>query len=157
MRLQRRSKPYWIELGYGVAHLVRPLSSAMTAALRAKATRLSREMLEADEAERLADLIDVEGLEDEEIIAGLSEMYFATALARAATMEWRGWEDEAGEPLPLTERNIAAAMRQPFMAQAFLTSYLAPDQALVDEGNGSAPPPNGTTGVARNTAQAAVN
>lgn len=157
MRLQRRSKPYWIELGYGVAHLVRPLSSAMTAALRAKAARLSREMLEAEEAERLAELIDVDGLEEEEIISGLSEMYFATALARAATIEWRGWEDDAGEALPLTERNIAAAMRQPFMAQAFLTSYLAPDQLLADEGNGSAPPPNGTTAAARNTAQAAVN
>lgn len=136
MKLQRRTKPYWIDLGYGVAHKVRPLSSAMTASLRAKAVRLSREMLEAEEAERLADLIDVEGLGEDEIISGLSEMYFATALARAATIEWRGWEDEAGEPLPLTERNIAAAMRQPFIAQAFLTAYLAPEQLLAEEGNG---------------------
>ena len=136
LRLNTRKEPYWIELGYGVAHKVRPLSTAMTGSIRAKADGLSRAMLETDEAERLAGIVDVEGLSEEDILAGLSEMYMAILLAQAATVEWRGWLDEAGAPVPLTADAVAAAMRQPFMARLFLAKYLAPYGEVIAEGNG---------------------
>lgn len=136
LHLSLKTEPYWIELGYGVAHKVRPMNSALAAAIRAKARRMAEEMVEAEEAGRLAELVDVEGLTQDEVIAGLSEMYFATVLAQAATIEWRGWTDKEGGPMPLSDKAIAAAMRQPFMAQAFMQKYLAPEIEVQTEGNG---------------------
>lgn len=152
LRLNVKTEPYWLDLEYGVAHFVRPLSTALTFALRAKADRLAKAMVEPDEAERLAALIDVEGLEEEEILAGLSEMYFAIGLAQAATIDWRGWLDADDQPLPPTAKNLAAAMRQPFMARLFLARYFAPYAEVIAEGNGSAPSPNGTMAAALNIA-----
>lgn len=157
LRLNMKKEPYWIELGYGVAHKVRPLSTAMTGSIRAKADRLSAAMLETDEAERLAGLVDVEGLSEKEVLAGLSEMYMAILLAQAATVEWRGWLDEAGAPVPLSGDAVAAAMRQPFMARLFLAQYMAPYGEVIAEGNGLAPSPNGITAAAPNIAAAAAN
>ncbi|HCX68953.1 hypothetical protein [Parvibaculum sp.] len=141
LRLNTKTEPYWLELDYGVAHKVRPLSSAMTASIRAKADRLAKSMLEADEAERLAGLIDDEDLTEKEIVDGLSEMYFAILLAQAATIEWRGWfdgKDESGrdKPVPLSDEALAAAMRQPFMARLFLGKYFMPYGEVIEEGNG---------------------
>lgn len=136
LHLSLKTEPYWIDLGYGVAHKVRPMNTALAAAIRAKARRMAEEMVEHEEASRLADLVDAEGLTQDEVIAGLSEMYFATVLAQAATMEWRGWTAEDGTPLALSDKAIAAAMRQPFMAQAFMQKYLAPEIEVQTEGNG---------------------
>jgi hypothetical protein len=136
LRLNLKSEPYWIELGYGVAHKVRPINSALAASIRAKARRMAEEMVEHEEAARLADLVDCEGLTQDEVIAGLTEMYFATVLAQATTIEWRGWTDKEGVPMPLNDKALAAAMRQPFMAQAFIQKYLSPEIEAEEEGNG---------------------
>lgn len=156
-RLKTRTGPYWIDLGYGIRHKVKPLSTAVVGAVRAKADRMAREMTDAAEAERIAELINLDDLTEAETIAGLSELFFATVLAQAATVEWSGWYDEEDppQPVPLGDSAIAAAMRQPFVATRFLSAYLAPYGEEIEEGKGLAPSRSGTTGAAPNIAEAA--
>lgn len=137
-RLKQKKGPYWIELGYGVWHEVKPLTTAVVGAIRAKADRMAKEMVEAAEAERIAEMICVEGLADEDVIAGLSELYFATVLAQAVTVNWKGWYDESTPPaaVPLSDKAIAEAMLQPFMAARFVSAYLAPYGEEIAEGKG---------------------
>lgn len=132
VRLDIPSTPYWIDLGYGVRHKVRPCTTVLLSTLQAKASRLAAAMLEPAEAERLAGMADAKDLSDEEIRDGFFQLYLAILLAQAATIEWEGYE---GNP-PVTDDHVAAAMRIPMMAQAFMRKYLAPVEALAEEGKG---------------------
>lgn len=158
-RLKSSTAPYWIDLGYGIWHQVKPLSTAVVGAIRAKAARMAKEMVEAAEAERIAELINLDDLTEEETVAGLSELLFATVLAQAATVDWKGWYDEGEppQPIPLSDSALAASMRQPFVAERFLSKYLAPYGEEVEEGKGSAPSPTGTMAAAPSIAGAAAS
>lgn len=136
VRLSLPKEPYWIDLGYGCRHRVRPATTALTASLQAKAERLARQMTEPAEAERLAGIIDAKDLSEEDVRHGLFQLYLAILVAQAVTVEWTGYEDETGAAPPVTDDNVAAAMRLPFMAKAFIAAYFAPYEAMAEEGKG---------------------
>ena len=80
---------------------------------------------------------------------------FSLALITAGAQDWRGvcvmadGEDSgAGEELPFSAENLAAALSDPLTFEAFDTAYVRPFILLEREraapGNGSAASPNGT-------------
>ncbi len=157
VRLSMPREPYWIALGFGVRHRVRPASTALVATLKAKADRLAREMMDPVEAERLAGIMDAKDLSQEDLFAGLFRLYLAILVCQAATLEWEGYEDGDGNPLPVTDDNVAAAMRLPLISDAFLSKYFEPFAAAAEEGKGSGSSPNGTMAGGRPTAMDAAS
>jgi hypothetical protein len=155
VRLGLPQEPHWITLLPGVRHFVRPASTAMTGSLRAKASRLARAMLEPENAARLAGMAEGADLTEDEIVHGFHRLFLAILTAQLATIEWEGYEDAAGKPVPVSNANIEEAFRQPLIADLWLEKYFAPYEALAEEGNGSGPPSNGISTEAPLTAKAA--
>ena len=156
LRIDLPQAPFWVALGFNIEIKCRPISSATIGSLQAKAARLAREMTTAAEAEKLAAVVDAKDLSEEEIRAGLSEMYLAVLLGQAVIMEWTGIFGAGAAPQPVNDETVAAAMRMPLIGPRFLAEYFRPYGLVVEEGNGSAPPPNGSTAAAPNTAGAAA-
>ncbi|MCW5727251.1 hypothetical protein [Parvibaculum sp.] len=155
LRLDVPLEPRWIALGFGIECKVRPLSSATVASVQAKAARLAREMMTAAEAEKLAGLVEAKDLSEDDLRAGLTEMYLAIVLGQATIMEWTGFFDRPGRAAAVTDDNIAAAMRLPLVGPRFVGEFFRPYAPLVEEGNGSALPQPGSMTAAPITAGAA--
>lgn len=131
IRLGLKKEPYWLDLPHGVRVEVQPMSTALMARVQARRA-------EAD------------GAEDEDV-----SVAFVTAVAVEAIIAWEGVGDEKGKPAPVSPDYVAAMMGEYPIFRAFQTDYVATGLALVEEGNGSAPSPDGTTAGARNTAATA--
>ncbi|MBX3488865.1 hypothetical protein [Parvibaculum sp.] len=147
LRIDLPQQPFWIALGYNIEMKCRPLSSATIGSLQAKAARLAREMTTLAEAEKLAAVVDAKDLSDDEIRAGLGEMYTAVLIGQAVIVEWSGVFAGAAAA-PVNDETVAAAMRLPLIGPRFLAEYFRPYGLVVEEGNGSAPPPAGSRAAA---------
>jgi len=158
IRLTIPKEPYWIDLPHGVRVFVRPLTTAVYEAARARGWRMARAIAaeHADLKAAGADITGLPDLSDEDALAGLSQMLFAQGLARSAITKWEGVLDEADKPAEITDAAIADLMQLPRMAEGFVVQYTETHEAVIAEGNVSRPAPNGTSAAGRNTAEAAV-
>lgn len=133
------TEPRWLDLPQGVRLRVRPVTTAvMQAAQSAAARRL--------EAAREA------GPLDPDWERGLAFLYLVQGLARHAVLDWEGVGDMAGAALPLSPEALDRLMEHDVMAGAFWMRATAPVQALVAEGNASAPARPGTGAAGPDTA-----
>ncbi len=149
------TEPYWLGLPGEIKILVRPCTTAIFEAGRAKGSRLCGELLQEHE-----DITNaggkVEGLpdlNDPDAVIGLSQYLFVSAMASAAIIEWEGVIDEEGNLVELAEKSVSELMRFQLVADAFLAKYLSKQTELITEGNASGLSPNGTSAGALNTAK----
>lgn len=157
IRLGLPQEPYWITLFPGVRHRVRPASTLIVSTLKAKASRLAVAALEPDEAERLAGMCEGRDLSEEDRQQGFFRLYLAILTAQAATLDWEGYEDADGKPVPVTDDNVAEAMRMPLLSERWLEKYFELYVVAAEEGNGSGLSLNGTSTGALPIARAVVN
>jgi hypothetical protein len=111
IRLDLRREPYWLDLVPGVRVHVRPCSTALIMAARAR-------------------LADVEG------DAGARTAALIRELAILAIDAWEGVGDTDGELAALTPEGIEALMDLWPIAEAFERLYLGPAMVLDAEKNG---------------------
>jgi hypothetical protein len=159
IRLNLPREPHWLDLPHGVRLKVRPLTTAIYEAARARMGRIIRELLETvkDNAGLGLRLEGIPDLTDKDALSGYSQYMFSVALAQAAIMEWQGVADAEGAPLAMIPENVARLMDVPALAESFVDRYTAPLAAMVTEGNVSASAPNGTMAAGANTAAGATN
>lgn len=98
-------------------------------------------------AETLQELKDSE--EDSSVNA------LAVAVAEAVVRDWFGLFDEAGAEIKFDADLVPAVMSDPVVLQAFRHQYFERLLYMREEGNGSTPSQNGTTGADQDTAKAA--
>jgi hypothetical protein len=158
IRLILPREPYWIDLPHGVRVFVRPLTTAVYEAARARSWRMARSIAaeHADLKAAGADIAGLPDLSDEDAMAGLSQMLFAQGLARSAITRWEGVLDACDQPAGITDTAIADLMQFPRMAESFLIQYTETHAAVIAEGNASRPAPNGTSAAGLTTAEAAA-
>lgn len=159
IRLSLPKDPYWLDLPHGVRVLVRPLTTAIYEAARAKGARLAGDVV-SEHAEIVMAGGAVEGLpdlEDEDAMAGLSQFLFVQALAVAAIIRWEGVLDEAGNPVEVTAKAVRDLMWFHRVAEGFVSAYTRPHAEAVAEGNASRPSPNGTSAAGRTIAEGAAS
>lgn len=77
------------------------------------------------------------------------------AVAKAVIRDWFGLFDEDGAEIKFDADLIPAVMSDPVVLQAFRHQYFDRLLYLREEGNGSSPSRNGTTGADKGTAKAA--
>ncbi len=94
----------------------------------------------------------LQGLGDDEGDRSLNAI--AKALAAEVVHDWYGLFDEGGAAIEFDAELIPAVMSDPVVLQAFRKQYLDRLLYMREEGNGSTPSPNGTTGAAQDTAKA---
>lgn len=131
IRLGLKKEPYWLDLPRGVRVEVQPMSTALMARVQARRA-------------------ETEAGEDEDV-----SVAFVTAVATEAILSWEGVLDEKDRPVPVNPAYMAALMAEYPIFRAFQADYVATGLALVEEGNGSAPSPDGTSAGAPNTAATA--
>lgn len=78
-----------------------------------------------------------------------------TALAQDVVRGWFGLCDEAGNDIAFDPDLVPAVMSDPIVLQAFRDQYVNRLLYLREEGNGSTPSQNGTSGAGETTAKAA--
>ena len=157
IRLDLPKAPYWMDLPHGVRLFVRPLSTTVYEAARARGARTARALLE-EHAEIAAVGGNIEGLPDlssEDAAAGLSQLIFAQALARTAIIRWEGVVDGEGSPAEVNDRTVNDLMLIHRMAEAFVLDYTRTHERLLVEGNASGLSPSGTSAVGPATATGA--
>lgn len=110
--LNLKREPYWIDLIEGVSLYVRPATTALIMAARA---RTLKESIESD-VERASALI--------------------RNLGRLAVLEWKGVGDEDGNPAPVTPDTVNALFDLWPISEAFERMYLTPALLLEQEKNG---------------------
>ena len=156
-RLTPPPEPRWVDLPQGVRVQVRPVSLAQQAAMESHAARrlaeLRQQIAERDKIGAPRD--GLPDLDDADISRGLATAYVAEGFAKACIMGWEGVGDAEGNPAPCTAANLAAFAASD-LARAFLDALLAPNTALVAEGNASAPGPAGSGAPGANGAGAAA-
>jgi hypothetical protein len=111
IRLDLKREPYWLDLVPGVRMHVRPCTTALIMAARARAADAN-----GDAGTRTAALL--------------------RALAILAIDAWEGIGDDAGEAAPVSPDAIAAIMDLWPVAEAFERLYLGPAMVLDAEKNG---------------------
>jgi hypothetical protein len=131
------AEPAWLDLPRGVRVLHRPASPAEYVAANAWAHARATEAEDAMR-ERLGDVTTDH--------RGLYAGFLCIALARLCVTAWEGVEGDC------TPDGLAALMQVHGMAEVYLVAAMALVMGLRDEGNGSAPAPNGTTAGAPTTA-----
>jgi len=154
IRLSLPKEPYWLDLPHGMRVFVRPLTTAIYEAARAKGARLASDVV-SEHAEITMAGGSVEGLpdlEDRDAVLGLSQFLFAQALAVAAIIRWEGVLDEDDEPAEVTDKSVCDLMQFHRMAEEFVLAYTRTHTEAVAEGNASRPSPSGTSAAGRNTA-----
>lgn len=148
-----------MDLPHGVRLFVRPLTTAVYEAARAKGARLAGEVLRdhAEIANAGGAVIGLPDLTDGDAVAGLSQFLFAQALAVAAITRWEGVLDNDGQPAAVTEKSVGELMCFHRLAEEFVLSYTRTHHEAVAEGNGFRPSPNGTSAAGQDIAGGAVN
>jgi hypothetical protein len=134
LRLDLSPEPRWHDMGGGVRFKLAPLTTAVLAAARTDPA-----------VEALGEGVTP----DEQALA------LAKAVGRIAILEWEGVGDEEGEPVDPTPQYIDAVLDVWPIFQAFQIGYIAKGLVLAEEGNGSAPSPNGTSAAAPPSARPA--
>jgi hypothetical protein len=95
--------------------------------------------------------------DDEGLSSGVSLLVFNVELAMRCVSSWEGVGDADGAPLPLARENVAALLNDPAL-YAVVSSALAARLVTMDEeGNASAPLPNGAAAGASPIAEPAAN
>lgn len=145
IRLDLRREPYWLDLGYSVSLLVRPLNTALVGAARAMARDAVAPSTDSKETKPSF----------KEYARAERTAAFLSALARLAIINWQGVGDTTGAPIPVTDAGIAALIDLPQISDAFSERYFAPSLLLDAEKNGSSAAPSGI-GVAVPAIAAAV-
>lgn len=140
LKLGLKKEPYWLELPLGVRLQVVPMSTPLMARVQ---------------AERAEDGADAEGEASGTPSPAEANLSFVKAVARHAILDWDGVGDEKGKPAPVEAAYVDALLDEYPIYRAFQAEYVSTGMALVQEGNGSAPSPNGTSAAARNTARTA--
>ena len=154
IRLNLPKGPYEIPLPYGVTVTVRPLKTEVYEAARARMARIVAD-LKTRQEEAARDGLKLElGFDptDRDALNGYSQALFTKALAQAGILSWKG---KPVDGVPVTPEDVAELMDVPAIAEAFIVAYTRPIAALAEEGNASAPAPNGTTAGAPTTADGA--
>lgn len=104
------------------------------------------------------DVGDAKSLEgDDGLSSGVSLLVFNVELCMRCATGWEGVGDETGAPLPFTQANVAAMLRDPALFELVSTVLSARLVTLDAEGNASAPLPNGAPAGAPPTAAPVTN
>lgn len=160
IRVNLPREPYWLSLpGLSLRLKVRPVTSAIMAIANAKVRRtlaaLAEDLGHCREAG--IDPATLPKLADPDVRAGLAEMMFTKALARAAVVEWEGvLLPDRDEPAPVNDETVGDVMEVYPVGERFLAGYLAARQMLDQEKNASGPAPHGTSAAGANTARGAT-
>jgi hypothetical protein len=118
-------------------------------AARAGARAMSEYGFDIGEAKALDD--------DEGLSSGVSLLVFNVELAMRCVASWEGVGDAEGTPLPLTRENVAALLNDPALYAVVSSALAARLVTLDEEGNASAPLPNGAAAGAPPIAEPAAN
>lgn len=123
--------PTWVDLVGAARVLVRPHSAVVKA-----------QALEDPALQGLA----------EDAAAAVRSAAFIEAIARAGVMDWEGFGDADGVPVPFEPELIGGVMALDDVREAFLTKYVSGFLRMDAEKKGSAPLPDGTLAGAPNIA-----
>lgn len=115
--------PTWIDLVGTARVLVRPHSAVVKA-----------QAMEDPALQSLA----------EDAAGGVRSAAFIEAIARAGVLDWEGFGDDEGVPVPFDPELIGAVLAVDEVRDAFLTKYVSGFLRLDAEKKGSAPLPDGT-------------
>lgn len=160
IKLGMPKEPYWIDLAHGVRVRVRPLTTAMYEAARAKALRRVREIVDERRAiEEAGGRVEgLPDLADPDQAAGFSQFVFAQGLAQAAVFEWEGvLAADGSAPAAVADDTVAELMMVHRLAEEFVVRYTATHERLILEGKGSGPSPSGTSATGPRTAGRAAS
>ena len=130
LRLDLSAAPHWLDVAQGVRLRLSPLTTALMAAAR------------SDPAVRAV----AEG-EDRDLQA----ITLAKAVARRALLDWEGIGNAEGELIAPSPEGIDALLDLWPVFEAFQLGYVAKGLLLAQEGNVSAPSPNGISAGAPDT------
>jgi hypothetical protein len=158
--IKTHSEPAAHELVPGIVWTLRPLSGPIKLSIEAM---VQKRMATLREGRGALEAMGFEGddfgiLKDPEIMVGLAMFMAACAYAEALLVDWTGMKDEAGNDLPITEETIRLALNYspdggpPLLLSPFIALIDAPRYVRHDEGNDSAPLPNGSLAGAQTTA-----
>lgn len=146
LRLSMPAGPRWLDLPHGVRVLARPVDTAVSEAAYAEATEAVRSMQEeAEAAEKAGQPLDPNGRTGANAawVSGVRWQRQVEALLRYTVEEWDGVGDADGAPWPPCDEAFRAFAANRELAGAFFRAAMAPVEALVAEGNGSANPSAG--------------
>jgi hypothetical protein len=153
------TEPYWLKiLEGGVRFLVLPPTTDLCAEAEAIALRTIRAVSDNYAERKKIGALNLGERDpaDPAVSAGLVRRARATAYGQAAIKEWEGLLPKEGtEPLPVTDENIAEAMRIDTLSYNFMERYLKSLDKIVIEGNVSGSAPNGTGAADPDTARGA--
>jgi hypothetical protein len=159
IQLKRAKEPRTLDLGFGVAVTVKPLTYALW---RAAGLAAERQALQIAADKGLVDaaggtMLDIPDPHDRDGIRGLRDQFMLQSLGRHAITAWSGVADETGAAAAVTPAAIDQLILQhPLIAARFEIEYLRELDAMLVEGNASGAAPNGTTAAAPTTADAAT-
>lgn len=134
LKLNLSREPYWLDLPKGVRLRVRPIGTSL--------------MLDVYQEPEVAAL-------SEDTDDGTAGAILGRAIMQHAIEEWEGVADERGRPLKITREAIEALLEDFTLWTALQERYIGPALEFQDEGNGSAPSPNGSSEGAPDTAKPA--
>lgn len=158
IRLTGARKARWLALPQGIRVEVRPATTAVYEAMKFKAAREGRELIEQHKAVKAAGgrIEGLPDLDDDTALVAIVQMFLAQALANFAILAWEGVGDKAGKPIPVTEEAVNELIRDhPMIAEGFVGQYLSPIYGEELEGNALGPAPSGTTAAGPTTAATA--
>ena len=136
--LSQRTEPYDIELPYGIAVTVKPLTTAGMAAAQAKARR-AVEAIERQVRERREAGLTLDGLPDlgeDGVCDGFYQAQLIRELAVCHITDWTGIERDDG-PAPPTPDNIAATVDLYPVGERFFQEFTLRQVLLNAAKNGS--------------------
>lgn len=140
-RLKVAQEPEWVDLCNGARVFAHPPLTPLVYAARAHAQSLLADLQASGEAVTkvggritgVPDLLTPEGIE------ATTQSLFVLSLAELAVIDWSGILDEDKEddvPLKYAPHLLVHMMADVALADAFLSKYLGPRNAVVSEGNG---------------------
>ena len=133
LRLKLTAGTRWIEIAPGIRFHVKPCDSTVMGMAREAAA--VQELVAAEAGDTAVTL------------------QLAKEVAKLTIIEWEGVGDEAGNPAPLSEEYISAALDVFPVFKAFQVEHVAEGLVLDAEKNGSAPLPTGPSVGATATAR----
>jgi len=147
----------WIDFPGGSRIKVRPMESWMRTVAQERAvttmplTPQERAYLSKPGADLLTSILN----EPLQAAAGRHQRasLMLTYLAILAIVEWEGFGDAAGNPIPVSETAVIVMMRNADLFRLFVENYLNDSTVLDAEKNASAPAPTGISEAGTDTAE----
>ena len=124
LNLDLPTEPYWFDLPCDVRVEIRPITTAVMAAVQAAASR------------RLGAVRTTSDDLDPGMANGLAFALLVKALACHAVTAWEGIGDAEGKPLPLSPEAVERLMDLDDIAAAFWDQATRPVAAVAAQGNG---------------------